>query len=225
MLEVIRETEYMLKFDLDVPDFIKIIYFSKEKIFTHVEEIKQLVEKNNSLRRSIPPLFLKLMKPCLSDLEIAFQPCLSIITWTSLKIPDVFKNIELTLTKVETFLKKVVDMKETRIDEIFESISNTQLLKFSDHPQYPEDFSKDIAEFTIKTGYDLGIKCSTAEQAVIGIINKFVDLIDDPKLEEVKYNWMDPAKVNKPVTSHTKLTDGFELGKLYNLRFLLLLFH
>ncbi|XP_058810344.1 dynein axonemal heavy chain 8 [Phymastichus coffea] len=212
IIEVIRETEYMLKFDLNVPDFIKIIFFSKEKILSHVDEIKVLVEKNNALRRSIPSLFLKLMKPCLSDLESSFQPCLSTITWTSLKISDTFNDIELTMNRVQTFLKKVIDMKETRIEEIFESISDTQLIKFCDHPQYPELFSKDIMEFTVKTGRELGIKCSTAEQAVIDIINKFADLIDDPKVQDLKYDWMDPSKVNKPVTSQTKLTDEFEIG-------------
>ncbi|OXU30794.1 hypothetical protein TSAR_013179 [Trichomalopsis sarcophagae] len=213
IIEVIKESEYMLKFGLDVPDFIKMIYFCKSKLLCHVEELKVLVEENNSLRRSIPPLFLKLMKPCLIELEAAFQPCLSVTTWTSLQVDDVFANIRSTLRRIQIFLKKVIDMKEARIDELFASIANTKLIKFCDHPQYPEEFSHDISEFTAKIGRELGIKSSTAEQAVVGIIDKFVDLIHDPRVDDSKYDWMDPSKVTKPVTSLTKLTDGaFELG-------------
>ncbi|KAJ8670776.1 hypothetical protein QAD02_002035, partial [Eretmocerus hayati] len=213
IVEVVREADYILKFGLDVPDFIKIIFLHKNQLLYNLETVKTLLEDNNRLRRSIPPLFLRLMRPCLIEMETAFQPCLSVITWTSLKIPDVFENIRKTMDRIETFLKKVIDMKEARIDEIFASIANTTLMEISNHPEYPEEFSKNILEFTTKVGFELGIKSSTAEQAVIGIINKFVDLITDPKLAEVKYNWMDPSKVNKPVTSQTKITEGsFEQG-------------
>ena len=216
VIEVVREAEYILKFGLDVPDFIKIIYFRKNNLSLHVETIKDLVQENNKLRQSIPPLFLKLMKPCLIELETAFQPCLATVTWTSLEIHDVCENIKSTLKEVEIFIKKIIDMKETRIDGIFVSIAGTQLIQFCEYPQYPEDFSGDISKFTKKVGNELGIKSSTAEEAVVGIINKFVDLVDDPSVESTKYDWMDPSKVSKPVTSHTKLIeDSFELGNLH----------
>jgi dynein heavy chain len=213
IIEVIRESEYMLKFGLDVPDFIKILFICKRKILDHVEIIKDLVIENNNLRRSIPPLFLKLIKPCLIELETTFQPCLSVITWTSLMIYDTCENIRKTIKNAKIFLKKVVDMKEARIDEIFESIANTKLIEFVNYPQYPLQFSSGVTEFSIKVGYELGIKSSTAEQAVKEIINLFVDLIKDSSIEKTKYDWLDSSKVSKAVTSQTNLTEGiFEPG-------------
>ena len=50
VVEVIRESEHMSRFGLDVPDFIKIIMFCKEKIFTSFETVKELVAENNAVR-------------------------------------------------------------------------------------------------------------------------------------------------------------------------------
>lgn len=48
--EVIRESEHMSKFGLEVPDFIQILIFCKERIFTAYETVKKLLKKNDALR-------------------------------------------------------------------------------------------------------------------------------------------------------------------------------
>lgn len=50
IIEVIRESEHMARFGLEVPDFIQIITFCRDKIFSSYENVKQLVEENNTLR-------------------------------------------------------------------------------------------------------------------------------------------------------------------------------
>ena len=50
IIEVIRESEHMARFDLEVPDFIQIITFCRDKIFSSYETVKQLVKENDTLR-------------------------------------------------------------------------------------------------------------------------------------------------------------------------------
>lgn len=152
------------------------------------------------------------MKIALIDLEIAFQPCLSVITWSSLKIPQICADIKKTIYDIQIFVKEVRDMKEARVDEVFECIAEMMMVQLDKYPKSPEQFLADNLAFTDKIAIDLEIKSAAAEKAVTLIINKFMDRVTDPAVQNIKYNWMDPEKVHK-VISETKLTEGsFEPG-------------
>lgn len=147
-------------------------------------------------------MFLNLMKPLFVKLEMAFQPCLSVVTWSSLKVPDVCRNVENVMREVRIFVKEIVDMKEAQIDEIFETISEIKLIILTSSPA---DFYKNnlaLREIVVR---DLEKKSSMAEKTTIRIIDKFLSLIDDPLVEESKYDWLDPDRVNKLVDSYDKL--------------------
>ena len=157
------------------------------------------------------------MKPSFVKLEVAFQPCLSVITWASLKIFEVCENIRSTITDVQVFAKEIKDMKEARVDEVFQSIEKTLLIKLENDPLFPQDFFDANHAFKSIIAAELEIKSAAAETSVIAIINKFMDSITDPSVEQSKYDWLDPEKVNKPVGSLTKLTkDPYEPGTYYN---------
>ncbi|RLU26152.1 hypothetical protein DMN91_002318 [Ooceraea biroi] len=202
--EVIRESEHMSKFELEVPEFIQILIFCKEKIFSSYETVKELLKRNDALRKSIPIVFLNLMKIALIDLEIAFQPCLSVITWSSLKLPKVCGKIKEAIENAQIFIKEVKDMKEARVDEVFESIAKTTLLEL-ENPKSPEQLLADTIASRNKIAVDLEIKSAAAEKTVIMIINKFMDVETDPAVQDVKYNWLDLEKVHKQVGSETRL--------------------
>ena len=56
----------------------------------------------------MPKLYLPLLRAQLVKLDSAFQPGLSIITWTSLEIPAYCDNIERILDEVDLFVKEVL---------------------------------------------------------------------------------------------------------------------
>ncbi|XP_076759064.1 dynein heavy chain 8, axonemal kl-3 [Xylocopa sonorina] len=207
IIEVIRESEYMARFGLEVPDFIQIIAFCKDKIFSSYENVKQLVEENNTLRRTIPTLFLNLIKIVLVNLEIAFQPCLAVVTWTSLNVSEICAEIRKAITSMQIFVKEIKDMKEARVDEVFESISEAVLLKLDDYPKSPVQLLEDNIAYGLTIAADLEIKSLAAEKAVITILNKFMDFVIDESVQDIKYNWLDPDKIFKHI-SQTKLTKG-----------------
>ncbi|XP_014480405.1 PREDICTED: dynein heavy chain 8, axonemal [Dinoponera quadriceps] len=209
--EVIRESEHMSKLGLEVPDFVQILIFCKEKIFSSYETVMELLRENDALRKSIPILFLKLMKITLGALEMVFQPCLSVITWSSLKISEACADIRKAIDDVKIFIKEVRDMKEAQVDEVLECIAKTTMLQLDNYPKNPEQFLADNLAFRDKIATELEIKSAAAERASIMIINKFMERVTDPTVQDVKYNWMDPEKVHKQV--EIKLIDeSFEPG-------------
>ncbi|XP_018316536.1 dynein heavy chain 8, axonemal [Mycetomoellerius zeteki] len=135
-----------------------------------------------------------------------------LITWSSLKISNACAKIEEEIKNAQIFIKEVVDMKEARVDEVLESIAETMLLKLNEYPKSSEQLLADNMAFTDKIAIDFEIKSSAVEKAVIMIINKFIDLITDPTVQDIKYNWMDLEKIHK-VGSESKLIQGpFEPG-------------
>ncbi|XP_076677676.1 dynein heavy chain 8, axonemal kl-3 isoform X2 [Andrena cerasifolii] len=207
IIEVIRESEHMARFGLEVPDYIQIITFCKDKIFSSYETVRKLVEENNTLRQTIPLLFLNLIRIVLVNLEIAFQPCLSVMTWTSLNISEVCEGIQQVVTSMQTFVKDIKDMKEARVDEVFESISEAVLMKLDKYPKQAAEILEDNIAYGSIMASELEVKSSAAEKAVITIINKFMDFVIDESVQTTKYNWMDPDKVHKHI-SQTKLGKG-----------------
>lgn len=59
---------------------------------------------------------------------------------------------------------------------------------------------------------EIELKSSTVETAVIQLINKFLDEIIHPDLQEGKYDWLSPDKALRPVGSTSKLHMGADAG-------------
>lgn len=129
-----------------------MLVFCKEKLYHSYEIVFNLVEKNNKIRKDIPPLFLSLMRSHLLRMENAFMAGFSTITWTSMKIPEFCKDVNRVLKSVEIFLKEVKDMKEARIDEVLENLSYTSLVYLPDEPIDPKEFVEKNIEHRRKTG-------------------------------------------------------------------------
>lgn len=60
---------------------------------------------------------------------------------------------------------------------------------------------------------ELELKSVKTERAVIGLITKFLDIIDQEDLQDGKYDWLDPELAVKPVTSSSKLIVGPDAGE------------
>lgn len=79
-----------------------LIYLFVFKLFCTVTVIIFL-----RIYRSMPKLYLPLLRAQLIKLDKAFQPGLSTITWTSLEIPSYCAHIETVLNEVDLFVKEV----------------------------------------------------------------------------------------------------------------------
>ncbi|XP_031342975.1 dynein heavy chain 8, axonemal-like [Photinus pyralis] len=205
IVEAIRETEYIQKLDLPVPDVAQILVFCKNKILHAYEVVKQLVEKNNTMRRDMPKLFIPLLKSQLLKMQVVFMPALSTITWTSMRIPDFCKNVTETLEIVQMFLKEVTDIKEARIDEVFAQIAKTFLTFLPPEPIFPNELLQICLSYKIQKVAEIRLKLYTVEKAAISLVNKFADTLSDPEIQAEKYNWLDTTKPLNASSSTSKL--------------------
>ncbi|XP_052742928.1 dynein axonemal heavy chain 8 [Bicyclus anynana] len=203
--ECIREVEYMWQLNLYVPDTAQIVAFCKEKLYGDYERLSFLVNRNDQIRRSMPKLYLPLLRAQLVKLDSAFQPGLSSITWTSLEIESYCDKIESVLDEVDLFVKEVVDMKEARIDAILQSISKTLLVYLPEQAVDPNSFYEDNLVRRDEIAVDLQQKSCNAEVAVIELINKFLGSVPLQSIRDLKDNWLDTEKALKQVTSATRV--------------------
>lgn len=138
-----------------VPDVGQVLVFCKEKLLNSYEIIKALIERNDLIRMNIPPLFLPMMRPQLIKMENAFMPGFSTITWTSMKIPEFCEDVTKVLDYIEMFVKEVRDMKEARVDEVLDALSDTCLVYMPLDAIKPSEFLELNIEHRKKLGCDM----------------------------------------------------------------------
>ncbi|XP_047042441.1 dynein axonemal heavy chain 8-like [Helicoverpa zea] len=203
--ECIREAEYMWQLGLRVPTSAQLVAFCKTKIFGYFEKITSLVERNNQIRRSMPKLYLPLLRAQLIKLEKAFQSGLSTITWTSLEIPSYCESIEKTLDEVDLFVKEVIDMKEARIDAMLQSITETMLVYLPHHAVDPWTLYEENLLRRDDIASEIQLKSWNVEIAVVELIHKFLDSVPCAEIRNLKNHWLDIEKGLKQVTSATRV--------------------
>ena len=66
-----------------------------------------LLEEDRATRAKIPPIFQQLMSPHTRKVDIAIQPGLTMLSWTSLNLQAYFTGIKMALRDLELLIKQV----------------------------------------------------------------------------------------------------------------------
>ncbi|XP_022239106.1 dynein heavy chain 8, axonemal-like [Limulus polyphemus] len=130
ILQTIHEAQQLLKMDLDIPDTVMLLCLAEKKLKSAYCQAKALLDNFVSLKKKIPQVFLPLMSPLLKKVNAVFGPGLTYITWTSLKLPEYFVTVSNSLKHLEHVINQVADIKTSRIDNILDEISNSELIEF-----------------------------------------------------------------------------------------------
>lgn len=124
----------------------------EDRLSNYCNITEELANRNNRLRKSIPPKFIPLMRPQLIELEKCYAPALSEITWLSLSIESYFDKIKKTLDKIEAFLKMITDIDYSRITQNLLAIQNTELIVLPDDAVSPDKLWEMNARYRKKVG-------------------------------------------------------------------------
>lgn len=90
-------------------------------------------------------------------------------------------------------------MKEARVDETFDIIGDQMLVYIPSQAMDGYEWYKKNMEYSQKAALELQIRSQTAEEAVIELINKFVEESKEENIDqEEKFKWIDLNKL-KPV--------------------------
>lgn len=68
---------------------------------------QMLLEENKSIRKRIHSVFHPLMAPHIKKVDIALQPGLVMLCWTSLNLDGYFKAVKAALRDLELLVKQV----------------------------------------------------------------------------------------------------------------------
>ena len=184
VLQIIKETETMLKLNLQVPESAQILTYCKQKIIDAFESAKQCVKRNNQLKLSIKPEFIPLMRTQLIELDHQFSPGLSTVTWLAQNLTEYFEQLDVFLSRMERFIKEATDISNARIDEILVNISETVLVFIPAESVAATEFYDLNVKHRQKVEKRLEVKNKSVEKAAVELINMFVEKINVPEYDD-----------------------------------------
>lgn len=103
------------------------------------------------------------------------------------------------VTQVSCF-SQANDMKEARVDETLEIMGDQMLVYIPPQAMDGLDWFKKNQDYCQQISRELQTRSQAAEEAVIELINKFVEAMEDPSIDQIeKFNWFDFNKLGKAV--------------------------
>ena len=119
----------MIKMGIEVPPLAKQIYDKRENLKKYQDSLKAMIEEYESIKRSIPPILLPMLKPHLNKIEARISPGLTMLNWNSLNVEDFVKDVLFHLGELYLLNKKLVDIMDKRIDSVLQEITDKNLIE------------------------------------------------------------------------------------------------
>lgn len=92
--QLIKETEWMWKLKLEVPNIASVVTYCKERILVPAEALKHAIEQFDKLRLKITPVFINILRFRLQEISVLLKPALSTVTWLSENLEDFVENVK-----------------------------------------------------------------------------------------------------------------------------------
>lgn len=86
--ELMKETVYLKKMDLEIPEAAKNLILLESKIDNHITGVRNILERYKKLIEKIPKDLIPLMRPSKENVELALKPGLHSVTWVSTNIEE-----------------------------------------------------------------------------------------------------------------------------------------
>jgi dynein heavy chain len=196
VLQVIKETEGMLKLGLEIPDTVKVLFYCKDQVTNAFNMTTALIERNNNLRRSIYPIFTNSMRIQLIKLERVFAPALSTATWLSRNLEEYFAEIVEVMQSIESFILEVSDINDRMIEKAIKSIEETLLIALPEGAVSHEKLLQMNVEHRQVMEKKIAMKSLAAQRAAIDLIKKFIDKSDVPFYDDSGKFQLPPDKID-----------------------------
>lgn len=176
--ELIKESIYMKKMNLEIPEEAKSLILLQERIEENTVEIRELLERYKLFVSRFPKDLLPLMKPHKENVDSAIKPGLVSVTWASTNIEDYLTNIKNELDGFENLGNLVKDILECRVETALQEISVTALCYMPSDPCTIEEFVK-LADETAQKSIVMLTKyitfCEAALLDILGTLKKHLN--------------------------------------------------
>jgi dynein heavy chain len=132
ILTLIRETECMARLGLDIPPAAKNLRAKQVHFKENYNALNNLLSENRRVRAKIPAAFEQLMVPHIEKVEVAIDPGMTKLTWTSINIPEYMDGVYAALADLELLMDRANDLVEFRINAVLHDIASTTLCELPD---------------------------------------------------------------------------------------------
>lgn len=168
--EVASEVKIMQRLRVNIPDLAieinkNIGYYKATK-----ERLTNIITKFDKLRLSVPQIFQEIMEHHINEVDAALRDGVLYVMWSSLNHNVFFQEVENKLNNFELILKKVIDIKEARIDAGLKNISEEFLILLPDEPITLTKFIELTTDLDAKAGNLLSKMSEKVRTAVLELI-------------------------------------------------------
>ncbi|EDO32004.1 predicted protein [Nematostella vectensis] len=174
LYQLIRETECMMKMNLQVPNNAKLLYMNRHQLKKTSSKLKLMLEEVVSVKANIPNIFQPLMAPHIERVDAAISPGITMLNWNSLNIENYCKNVYTRLRELDLLIKTVNDIRDSRIDSVLKEISEITLCEVpDDQPWTTDEFITKTQKICNRVGGILDKKSLQVEEAVHELVDIF----------------------------------------------------
>lgn len=108
IMQLIRETKYMQRFNIAVPESAMMVLLQEEKYKFYHNQLIHLVREYEGVVGKLQVTIKPLLRPHLEDMEKKIAPGFSLLTWTSMNIDGYLHRFKQSLARLEELVRKVV---------------------------------------------------------------------------------------------------------------------
>ncbi|BFZ13509.1 hypothetical protein BsWGS_16546 [Bradybaena similaris] len=168
---MIKEANHMFHLGLDIPPVAKSMRARECEYKNIYSALTMMLEENRRVRGKIPAAFEALMGLHLAKVDDVIEPGLTMLTWTSVKIPDFIQDVYRALGELELLVDRARDVTECRIDAILREMATTTLCQLpEDEPWTVQDFIDHTQKLCARGAHSLQTKSQTVEESVSELI-------------------------------------------------------
>lgn len=132
ILQLIRETKYLDRMGIEIPESAKITLFQEEKFKMFYSQLHWALTEYDRIVSRVIPVTAIILKPHFSDMEYKLRPGMFTLTWTSMNIDSYINHVHSGLQKLDALVNNINDIIENRIEKNLKIVSKTLLVKLPD---------------------------------------------------------------------------------------------
>ncbi|KAI9102678.1 dynein heavy chain and region D6 of dynein motor-domain-containing protein [Phlyctochytrium arcticum] len=139
--DIIKETKYLDKMGLVVPEAALNVALQDEKYYTYVENLNTMLNSYNSVLEALDSAERKLLQTHIAELKRVMKPGFTRLNWNSLGIPEFIQRCNAEINKFSSMFNQI-RKNSANISNAVDQISRAMLVK-----EPPSDSILDAHEF------------------------------------------------------------------------------
>ncbi|GCC35016.1 hypothetical protein chiPu_0013494 [Chiloscyllium punctatum] len=172
VFEVLIEAKYLYKMGLDVPEAAFNLCLKETRIKNYYLSLQELLSNYQNVANTIPSIIQPMMKPFIGQVDEAFIPGLTMLSWTSLNIERFIENVYDLLAELKHIVKQVSDTLECRIERVLHEMSLTALVDLpEDDLVEPQVFREMTENIVASAGQALSIQSQQLERSMYQLMD------------------------------------------------------